>query len=167
MSRENAKCVRSKEKAQCGCSHKIKDQMAGGHGQCLLWYNYCSSRSISNMGFPSHVEVRQLARPGAMLHYVAQRALVIFRFHQHFLILHIGMFDLLPPTVHPLELAERFRNAISLIAAYFNHCSPCIIFIGQPSTPWHLETDHMYLQRSDAFHSRSKKKPYLTERIRK
>lgn len=130
-----------------------------GHGECLLWCNYCLSRSIPNMGFPSHLEVRLLARPGATLHYIAQRAPVIFRFHPHFLILHIGMFDLLSTNIDPLELEDRFWNAITLIAAYLYHSSALyIIFIGQPATPRYTEPDHMYLQRSDAFHSRLMKR---------
>lgn len=126
-----------------------------GHGECLLWVNFCISQGISNLGFPRHVEVRVLARPGATLQYLSDRAPVIFRFYPHFLVIHLGMFDLLAHNSDPLALADRFWHSVGLLLSCMTGTRATkVIFVGQPRCPRHSSPDRMYADRLDAFHSR-------------
>lgn len=113
-----------------------------GHGECLIWYKFCLSRHISNLGFPSHVEVRILARHGATLQFLSDKAPVIFRFRPHVLILHLGIYDLTQPSSDPLAFADRLWHSIGLILSCFSGPAPVkVIFLGQPHSPRHLNPD--------------------------
>lgn len=125
-----------------------------GHGECLLWANFCISRGVSNLGFPDHVEVHVLARPGADLQFLSDRASIIFQFRPRVLVVHLGMFNLLSAQSDPLSLADRFWHSIGLLTACLaGHASCKVVFVGQPRNPRHISPDHMYFERLDAFHS--------------
>lgn len=126
-----------------------------GHGECLLWVNFCISRGISNLGFPDHVEVRVLSRPGANLQYLAEKAAVVLSFKPHVLVVHLGMFDLLQADADPLSLADRFWHSVGLLlSGLAGTCKTKVIIVAQPRCPRHSRPDRMFVNRLDAFHSR-------------
>lgn len=126
-----------------------------GHGECLLWINFCISRGISNLGFPDHVEIRVLARPGATFQYLSDKAPVIFHFRPHVLVIHLGMFDLLQSDSDPMSLADRLWHSVGLLLSCLSGPGMCkVVFVGQPGCPRHASPDRMHAERLDAFHSR-------------
>lgn len=126
-----------------------------GHGECLLWYNFCQARTIQNLGFPPKVLVRVLARPGADLHYLSERTRAIFDFRPNVLIIHLGMHDLLRQNANPLLLADRYWHAMGLLIACMPAGNPLrVIMVGQPRGPRHCIPDRMYINRLEAFNSR-------------
>lgn len=126
-----------------------------GHGECLIWYNFCASRNICNMGFPPRVEVRMLSHPRASISFLAQRAPLIFQFQPHVVVLHLGMFDLVSSDSDPLSVADRLWHILELIHSFPNSFPRVkFIFIGQPPIPRHLSPDRMYIEWVDAFHLR-------------
>lgn len=126
-----------------------------GHGECILWYNYCRSCNISNLGYPPLVEIRVLARTAASLKFFTDKAPVIFQFRPHVIVLHLGMYDLLKHNSNPFAVADRYWHAVGLISACLAESTPVrVVFIGQPRFPWHLVNDRMYGERVEAFHSR-------------
>lgn len=124
------------------------------HGQCLLWHNFCASRQVSNLGFPSYLEVKVVARPAATLQFLADKAPFIFHFRPHFLVLHLGMFDLANPAADPLALADGLWRAIKLFASILETVITFkVIFVSQPKAPRHMSPDPFYKTRVDVFHA--------------
>lgn len=125
-----------------------------GHGECLLWLNFCRSRGISNLEFPSGVNVRILARPGANLKFLSDKAPSIFAYRPHVIIIHLGMFYLLRCNSDPLSLADRYWHSLGLlISCMRDYFSVRVIFVGQPHLPRAFIPDRMYVERLDTFHS--------------
>lgn len=126
-----------------------------GHGECIIWLNFCVSHNIPNLGFPQHVLVRLMTQPSTTLQYLSDKALFIFRFRPHVIIFHLGMYDLSRPMVDPLALADRYWHSVGLILACFvGDLNVKVIFLGQPCFPWHISPDRLFPERVDAFHSR-------------
>lgn len=126
-----------------------------GHGECLHWFHFCRVRGISNLGFPSHVMVRILARATATLPFLAAKAPVIAQFSPNVMVVNLGLFDLLRVDMDPLEFADRFWHILGLMTT----CMPGlqftkVIFLGQLRRPLHLFPDRLFSVRIEAFHAR-------------
>lgn len=121
-----------------------------GHGDCLIWYNFCMSWGIANLVFLPQVQVQVLAHPRATLQYLADKAWLIFCFRPCVLIVHLDL--------DPLALADLFWHALGLLVACISttvistYTSEKVILVHQSHTPRQPVPYPAYSEHLDAFY---------------